>query len=760
MSDVDLRSLEGLRKACSEATATVSENADYVAWSKSLQEFLEYVESADQKTRSTEDFQRRLWEDNPVSAVGMGTVNIDDAIGSEDFRSWLAEKSLVALPDSWEARASALDKLFEEIRLEISKYSNRNPRLKIYRAMAALFPRDFTTIAYLKSLLKLRMGMLGRKKDRGPRRHMNVLRRLDEALGPAGNDLKNVVDRMRLPWLLYAQFIAPEDETSTETIETITGTEKLRPLPAARRRRGLSGFVNGLDGILNVLEFCRDGVPREELRNHIKSLNPNLKESSISINTNVLIGELNVLRWEDNLFVLTERGETLLESGDPNDLMDWLVTHILGIDHVLVILRKEGPTRNAELVPIIQGVNPGWTSNWAPALLVNTLRTFGMVERDDDGVVSLTEDGRIWADQIDWELEILERSDDQTVIAETEATQDAQSGGPVSLPAISTIFEQISAVGHFPESLVERLHAGVWAHNRRHFAILTGLSGSGKTLLARAYGSSLLSTTANNPKEVRVIAVQPGWYDPTALLGYVNPLQGDSYVRTPFLEFLINANANPSKPYTVILDEMNLSRPEQYFAPVLSAMETGLPIALHRESELLDGVPPSIQYPKNLAIIGTVNMDETTHGLSDKVLDRAFTVEFWKIDLDKYPGWGNPERSLSKEQENAARQLLIDLMSCLEPARLHFGWRTVDDVLDYLAALNTSGSKTSVQSALDSVIYAKVLPKFRGDDSQRFRDALKGCIKVFGEHALDDCRDKTKELLQDLELTGSARFWR
>ena len=96
---------------------------------------------------------------------------------------------------------------------------------------------------------------------------------------------------------------------------------------------------------------------------------------------------------------------------------------------------------------------------------------------------------------------------------------------------------------------------------------------------------------------------------------------------------------------------MNLSRPEQYLAPILSAMESGEALTLHSERELIDDVPSEIGYPSNLAIIGTVNMDETTHGISDKVLDRAFTIEFWDVDLEQYPGWG--KRNLSNEHSNA-----------------------------------------------------------------------------------------------------------
>ena len=203
---------------------------------------------------------------------------------------------------------------------------------------------------------------------------------------------------------------------------------------------------------------------------------------------------------------------------------------------------------------------------------------------------------------------------------------------------------------------------------------------------------------------------------------------------------------------------MNLSRPEQYLAPILSAMETGAPLNLHCEGKIFEGIPADIRYPSNLVIIGTVNMDETTHGISDKVLDRAFTIEFWDIDLTSYPRWG--KRNLGKKNETIARTLLEDLMSSLKPARMHFGWRVVDDVLDYMDRVIMNGSADDPVTTLDSVVYAKILPKLRGDDSPRFRGALNHCAEVLEKHGLTDCHRKVLELKDDLEATGSARFWR
>jgi MoxR-like ATPase len=285
--------------------------------------------------------------------------------------------------------------------------------------------------------------------------------------------------------------------------------------------------------------------------------------------------------------------------------------------------------------------------------------------------------------------------------------------------------------------------------------VLTGLSGSGKTLLAREYAKAII---AEPTKQLFTLPVQPGWYDPGALLGYTNPLRADSYVRTRFLEFLIGAVSDPGRPYVAVLDEMNLSHPEQYMAPLLSAMETGDNIQLHAEGDLFDGIPGVLPYPANLVVIGTVNMDETTHGLSDKVLDRSFVLEFWGVDLNAYPRWG--KRAIPTDVEDRSRHVLGALMNALSPARLHFGWRVVDDVLDFLDRSADAGTALSSDDALDAVVYAKILPKLRGEDSPRFREALTKCQEALASFKLEQSRAKVAELRHDLETTGSARFWR
>ena len=525
----DLHNLEELKRSCANSIKTAEASPEYKEWGQELLDFLGYVRDANEEMRASTEFQRRIWEENPVASIGQGTISVEDAIQDGEFRKWLAGKSLRQLPQATEDRGATLDQLFTEIQDEVGRYTNKTPRLKIYRILASLFPADFTTISDEKRLRDLHMAMFGNKKGAGPTCHLRILVRLREALGDPAEDMDAIVDRMRLPWLLFKDYVDSSDEEPTESTSEVPGDERLAPLPAVRRRRGLTGVSGGFQAVLNILEFCRDGATREDLKSQIRTINPSLKDSSIATQINVLTSECNCLKWNRNQYVLTDRGHKLLESGDPAELMDWLITRILGIDHVFVILRDEGPCTMAEMVPRIQQVNPGWTSNWAPNLMVNELRAFGMLNRDENRILSLTDAGREWANRIDWKPEVLVKENELA----GEEMQNEKDDAPVVLPVFSEILREVLQDGHFSEPLVRRLDAGIWANKRRHFAVLTGLSGSGKTLLARAYGRAIAGKVGGHNSQLCTIPVQPGWYDPTALLGYVNPLQGESYLRTP-----------------------------------------------------------------------------------------------------------------------------------------------------------------------------------------------------------------------------------
>lgn len=101
-------------------------------------------------------------------------------------------------------------------------------------------------------------------------------------------------------------------------------------------------------------------------------------------------------------------------------------------------------------------------------------------------------------------------------------------------------------------------------------------------------------------------------------------------MKTEFLNVLLNALKEREKPHFILLDEMNLARVEYYLSDYLSAVESQKEIHLHQEGEILD-VPQKIIIPPNVYLLGTLNVDETTHSISDKVLDRAFVMTLFSF---------------------------------------------------------------------------------------------------------------------------------
>ncbi|WP_275629613.1 hypothetical protein [Pseudomonas sp. 273] len=432
-----------------------------------------------------------------------------------------------------------------------------------------------------------------------------------------------------------------------------------------------------------------------------------------------------------------------------------MITRILGFDNLLLTL-KQTPLSTQQANELLRQVNPGWTSNFAPSALVSWLRSLALIELDGAKLLRLTDSGEEWVARIHWTPGVLKATPIAAGPSDLEAPRVASSI-KASRPTLMEIIKGFAPEIQFPPELIAQLDAGLWSHFRRHLAVLTGLSGAGKTQLARGYALSLWQQTQDPHEGLLIVPVQPGWHDPSALLGYVNPLEADTYVRTACLDFLLRASADPASPYTLILDEMNLSHPEQYLAPLLSAMETGDHIELHALGNGISDVPTSIPYPANLLIIGTVNMDETTHGLSDKVLDRASVIEFWDIDVEAFPGWATT--SLPTELVTIVRTLLIELVQALRPMRLHFGWRTLHDVIGYLQEA-ANGQVIPFNQALDQAVYAKVLPKLRGEDSPRLQKVFKDVLEVLTKVELEASKAKVKEMLDDLHHLGSARFWR
>lgn len=293
------------------------------------------------------------------------------------------------------------------------------------------------------------------------------------------------------------------------------------------------------------------------------------------------------------------------------------------------------------------------------------------------------------------------------------------------------------------------------------FAILTGTSGSGKTKLAETFANYLRN---EDSKSYAIVAVGADWTDNRNVLGFVNHLRDDGsgtgqpiFQSTKVLDLILNADQNPDYPHFLILDEMNLSHVERYFSDFLSAMEQrNGELKLHSEGDirLLRSsddeikVPMSLAYPKNLFVIGTVNIDETTYMFSPKVLDRANVIEFTVSEEDIGGFLSEPNAYLEIEQaeEGIAEKFLelsqnskvsnweslpvypaeaiaahlMNLFKILKAGRFEFAYRTAKEVNTYmrvsrhLSADRTSWDSGAWKTDLDDQILQKLLPKLHG----------------------------------------------
>ena len=305
------------------------------------------------------------------------------------------------------------------------------------------------------------------------------------------------------------------------------------------------------------------------------------------------------------------------------------------------------------------------------------------------------------------------------------------------------------------------------------FVILTGASGTGKTKLAESIAAYLSDDGGTNSA---VVPVGADWTDNRPVLGFVNHLRTVKdgrpvFQSTPIVDLLLKASENLDVPHFLILDEMNLSHVERYFADFLSAMEQDEGVLrFHEEGAEEDfrlprfegdgGVPQSIPYPKNLFVIGTVNIDETTYMFSPKVLDRANVIEFTvkKEEIEDFLNDPHPypkaERAedgvaegflklaedarsgslakLDAKPKEAAAGHLTALFVILKAGRFEFAYRTANEVMRYLgvcshlagdeeerkkwneAKSDKDENPTGWQSDLDDQILQKLLPKLHG----------------------------------------------
>ena len=223
---------------------------------------------------------------------------------------------------------------------------------------------------------------------------------------------------------------------------------------------------------------------------------------------------------------------------------------------------------------------------------------------------------------------------------DTPPTVTAEPLAPYAPPAPPSGFDRAAAVERLLEALAAQgyrfapwvVAAYVAAVRTKPFAVLAGVTGVGKSRLP-------VLVAAATGGVATVLPVRPDWTDPGEALGYTD--LGGRFRPGALLQAARAATEDPARHHTLVLDEMNLARPEHYLAEVLSRMEGRRPTTGGWASPPLlsnaSGGPwDAVGLPPNLALVGTVNVDESAHPLSRKVLDRAFTLE---LDAPSLTEW-------------------------------------------------------------------------------------------------------------------------
>lgn len=335
------------------------------------------------------------------------------------------------------------------------------------------------------------------------------------------------------------------------------------------------------------------------------------------------------------------------------------------------------------------------------------------------------------------------------------------------------------------------------------FMLLAGISGTGKSRIVRKLAQATVTEelqkaegykgtdftndrwTLHSPANFELIQVKPNWHNSMDVIGYLSNIPSPHYVLTPFIEFIVKAWQHPEVPFFLCLDEMNLAPVEKYFAEFLSAIESrsfegveyltdpiikpfnsfGEDVAKKMVNTLFPNFTAGdtesaitkvikhfrtrgLTLPKNLIVIGTVNMDETTFSFSRKVLDRAMSVEMNEVNYDSFLTDTTDDdlkaivkafeenddadlNALLVDRHIEAREMIDDLgddarftidylkriNALLEGTPFKLGYRAANEALIYLQASQEFGQTDRI-AALDNFTLMKILSRIEGDETK------------------------------------------
>lgn len=297
-----------------------------------------------------------------------------------------------------------------------------------------------------------------------------------------------------------------------------------------------------------------------------------------------------------------------------------------------------------------------------------------------------------------------------------------------------------------------------------HFMILEGLSGTGKSSLPRYFAKFI---NAN----LLFVPVQATWRDKTNLIGYFNDFS-KAYSETEFLTSLYHANYNPDMIHMFVLDEMNISRVEYYFADFLSVLEypeeewkikiMQLPYNFIPPAKLDDGV---IQIPNNVYFVGTANKDDSTFTITDKVYDRAITIDFDNrndafnvngdastINLSRsalaklYQEAKNNKSYQMTDNDYQKFQTISDYI--YDQFDITFGNRILNQISELVPVFVSCGG--TKEEALDFLLSRKIISKIEGRFEEYVKNALRELLNLIHKTYGKDVLKRSEKTIQNL----------
>ena len=296
-----------------------------------------------------------------------------------------------------------------------------------------------------------------------------------------------------------------------------------------------------------------------------------------------------------------------------------------------------------------------------------------------------------------------------------------------------------------------------------HIIIMQGMSGTGKTSLAYAFGEYLKNSSV-------IVPIQPMWKERTDLVGYYNEFT-KKFNETTLLQKMYEANYS-KEIYITVLDEMNIARVEYYFAEFLSLLELPNPEGRYIDvvSDKWDNDPKllkkgRLKLPENMWFIGTANNDDSTFAISDKVYDRAMimnldkkTQVFYADETDgekiTYERFIELVKKAKKEYGITGRKLRqvkeLDKYM-IQTFHITFGNRIMKQLKEYVSAYIACGG--SEEEAIDDIIAKKIMRKLETQNPVYVRNAIDGLITTIDEIFGADKLQLTKEYLYHLERT-------